>query len=80
MEEITRVDVAPSCQNCDFEYICPHDEPQPCVKWRPDLDYKRLMEMEKKECANREGPYWADGAECPGAEGCAGFAQEVAYG
>lgn len=62
-----------TCQNYDFEEYCKHDQPEPCTKWHPDLEYKRQMEIEKKECTNRECPYWVDGVECPAAIGCAGF-------
>ena len=44
-----REDIVRSCQNCDFEYICPHDEPQPCVEWRPDLDYRKMLETCKED-------------------------------
>lgn len=46
---ITKEDVIPSCQNCDFEYVCLHDELQPCVKWRPDLEYRQMLESCREE-------------------------------
>lgn len=36
--------VEQNCQNCDFEDYCDHKKPKPCKEWRPDLDYKRMME------------------------------------
>ena len=68
-----REHIIQTCQNCDFEEYCKHDQPKPCKKWRPDLDCKRQMEIKKNKCANKESPYWADRAECPAAIGCGGF-------
>lgn len=41
---MTRTDTLPDCQNCDFEYHCDQKKPKPCAEWRPDLDYRRMME------------------------------------
>ena len=45
--------IIPTCQNCDFEEYCKHDQPKPCTKWRPDLDYKRQMETFGKQSDGR---------------------------
>jgi len=53
MGETMRADIEPTCQNCDFEEYCKHDQPKPCVIWRPDLDYKKLMEAFGKQSDGR---------------------------
>ncbi len=47
--EITKEDVRPTCQNCDFEYYCNHSPEGLCKEWRPDLKYKRMLEEVRKE-------------------------------
>lgn len=46
--EITKVDVTPTCQNCDFEEYCKHCPEGLCKRWRPDLYYRRMLDEVKK--------------------------------
>lgn len=42
-----RDDIVPNCQNCDYEYYCREHKEKPCESWRPDLNYKRMLESGK---------------------------------
>lgn len=75
-----REDIVRSCQNCDFEYYCSHHVDSSCKRWRADLNCRQMIEHEGDKCANKECVYHTEHEECPAAEGCAGFTQEVAYG
>ena len=33
-----------TCQNCDFEEYCNHVDSGACGRWRPDLDYRKMMD------------------------------------
>lgn len=46
--ELTKEDVTPTCQNCDFEYYCRKHKNKPCPSWRSDLDYRRMLESCRK--------------------------------
>ena len=41
-------EIVKTCQNCDFEEYCNHSPAGRCPKWRPDLEYKKMMETVKK--------------------------------
>lgn len=47
--EVRGGDLVKSCQNCDFEYYCDHHVQESCTEWRPDLDYKQMLETGKAE-------------------------------
>ena len=47
---MTRTDILPDCTNCISEYDCDWKKAKPCAEWRPDLDYRRMMES----CRGRE--------------------------
>ena len=46
---MTRTDILPDCQNCDFEYHCDWKKAKPCAEWRPDLNYKRMLDGVREE-------------------------------
>lgn len=48
--DMTRTDILPDCTNCISEYDCDLKKAKPCAEWRPDLDYRRMMES----CRGRE--------------------------
>lgn len=41
--ELTREDLIPTCQNCDYEYFCNQSKSMPCTSWRPDLEYRKML-------------------------------------
>ena len=46
---MTGTNMLPDCTNCVHEYNCDWKKPKPCAEWRPDLDYKRMMEESMEE-------------------------------
>ena len=48
-KKLTKEDVTPTCQNCDFEEYDNHVPEGICPRWRPDLEYKRMLDSVRKE-------------------------------
>lgn len=49
---ITKDDITPTCMNCDFEEYCNHRHEGECPSWRPDLDYRRMLDSVRRDMEN----------------------------
>lgn len=46
---VKKMEVEQNCQNCDFEDYDKHCPEGICPGWRPDLNYRRMLEAARKE-------------------------------